>query len=141
MPAKAIEAAEATEAIRGVERDRFRAMVEGDGEALDALFAENVSYVHTNGKRETKRQFIDAITAGHRRYRQIEIQSQDVLPAGRDTCLVSGRALVEMESKNGALLFPHRLYRRSCASDRRPVAIGGVSGDARAARISSHKLE
>ena len=58
------------------------------------------------GKRETKRQFIDAITAGRRRYRQIEIQSQDVLPAGRDTCLVSGRALVEMESKNGALLFP-----------------------------------
>jgi hypothetical protein len=65
-----------------------------------------VSYVHTNGKRETKRQFIDAITAGRRRYRQIEIQSQDVIPAGRDTCVVSGRALVEMESKNGALLFP-----------------------------------
>jgi hypothetical protein len=96
MPAKTIEA------IRGLERDRFRAMVEGDGPAL----AENVSYVHTNGKRETKRQFIDAITAGRRRYRQIEIQSQDVLLAGRDTCLVSGRALIEMESKNGALLFP-----------------------------------
>jgi hypothetical protein len=29
-----------------------------------------------------------------------------VIPAGRDTCVVSGRALVEMESKNGALLFP-----------------------------------
>jgi hypothetical protein len=81
-------------------------MVEGDGILLDALLAENVSYVHTNGKRETKRQFIDAITAGRRRYRQIEIQSQDVIPAGRDTCVVSGRALVEMESKNGALLFP-----------------------------------
>lgn len=50
-------------------------MVEGDGPTLDALLAENVSYVHTNGKRETKRQFIDAITAGRRRYRQIEIQS------------------------------------------------------------------
>jgi hypothetical protein len=100
MPAKTIEA------IRGLERDRFRAMVEGDGAALDALLAENVSYIHTNGKRETKRQFIDAITAGRRRYRQIEIQSQDVVTAGKDTCLVSGRALIEMESKNGALLFP-----------------------------------
>jgi hypothetical protein len=100
MPAKTIEA------IRGLERDRFRAMVEGDGAALDTLLAENVSYVHTNGKRETKRQFIDAITAGRRRYRQIEIQSQDVVPAGKDTCIVSGRALIEMESKNGALLFP-----------------------------------
>ncbi|WP_250450178.1 nuclear transport factor 2 family protein [Caballeronia sp. ATUFL_M2_KS44] len=100
MPAKT------TEVIRGLERDRFRAMVEGDGVALEALLAENASYVHTNGKRETKRQFIDAITAGRRRYRQIEIQSQDVVAAGRDSCLVSGRALIEMESKNGALLFP-----------------------------------
>ena len=94
------------EAIRELERDRFRAMVDGDGELLDALLAENASYVHTNGKRETKRQFIDAISAGLRRYRQIEIQSQDVMPGGRDTWIVFGRALLEMESKNGALLFP-----------------------------------
>ncbi|MEA3094621.1 MAG: hypothetical protein QOJ04_5963, partial [Caballeronia sp.] len=58
------------------------------------------------GKRETKRQFIDAITAGRRRYRQIEIQSQELMPGGRDTWSVYGRALLEMESKNGALLFP-----------------------------------
>ncbi|MGA7817489.1 nuclear transport factor 2 family protein [Caballeronia sp.] len=100
MPAKLIEA------IRELERERFRAMVDGDGELLDTLLAENACYVHTNGKRETKRQFIDAITAGRRRYRQIEIQSMDVVPAGRDAWIVHGRALLEMESKNGALLFP-----------------------------------
>lgn len=72
------------DAIRGLERERFRAMVDGDGPSLDALLSDNVIYVHTNGKRETKQQFIDAITAGRRRYRQIEIQSQDVLPVGRD---------------------------------------------------------
>jgi len=104
MPAQPIDTP--IETIRELERDRFRAMVDGDGELLDALLAENASYVHTNGKRETKRQFIDAITAGRRRYRQIEIQSQDVMPGGRDTWIVFGRALLEMESKNGALLFP-----------------------------------
>ena len=104
MPAQPIDTP--IEAIRELERDRFRAMVDGDGELLDALLAENASYVHTNGKRETKRQFIDAIMAGRRRYRQIEIQSQDVIPGGRDTWIVFGRALLEMESKNGALLFP-----------------------------------
>ena len=104
MPAQPIDTP--VEAIRELERDRFRAMVDGDGELLDTLLAENASYVHTNGKRETKRQFIDAITAGRRRYRQIEIQSQDVMPGGRDTWIVFGRALLEMESKNGALLFP-----------------------------------
>jgi hypothetical protein len=104
MPAQPIETL--IEAIRELERDRFRAMVDGDGELLDTLLAENASYVHTNGKRETKRQFIDAITAGRRRYRQIEIQSQELMPGGRDTWIVYGRALLEMESKNGALLFP-----------------------------------
>jgi len=94
------------EAIRGLERERFRAMVDGDGQSLDTLLADNVSYIHTNGKRETKRQFIDGITGGRRRYRQIEVQSQDVLAVGRETCLVTGRALIEMEANNGALLFP-----------------------------------
>ena len=98
--------AKVIEAIRGLERDRFRAMVEGNGQQLDALLSENVIYVHTNGKRESKQQFIDAITHGRRRYRQIEIQSQDVLPVGRETCVVTGRALIEMEANNGALLFP-----------------------------------
>lgn len=100
MPAKLIDA------IRGLEHERFRAMVDGDGLSLDTLLADNVSYVHTNGKRETKRQFIDGITGGRRRYRQIEVQSQDVLPVGHETCLVTGRALIEMEANNGALLFP-----------------------------------
>ena len=99
--------AKVIEAIRGLERDRFRAMVDGNGPLLDSLLSETVSYVHTNGKRETKRQFIDGITAGRRRYRQIEIQSQEVLPVGRETCvIVTGRALIEMEANNGALLFP-----------------------------------
>lgn len=97
--------AKVIDAIRALERDRFRAMVDGDGEALDALLSDHVFYVHTNGKRETKQQFIDAIVAGRRRYRQIEIQSQDVLSVG-DTCIVTGRALIEMETNNGGLVFP-----------------------------------
>jgi ketosteroid isomerase-like protein len=99
-------AAKLIEAIRELERDRFRAMVDGDGPLLDELLSENVSYIHTNGKRETKQQFINAISAGRRRYRQIEIQSQEVLPVGAETCVVTGRALIEMEANNGALLFP-----------------------------------
>ncbi len=99
-------AAKVIEAIRALERDRFRAMVDGDVPVLDQLLSESVSFVHTNGKRETKRQFIDAISGGRRRYRQIEVQSQDVVPVGRETCVVTGRALLEIEANNGALLFP-----------------------------------
>ncbi|RKP49225.1 nuclear transport factor 2 family protein [Trinickia fusca] len=99
-------AAKMIEAIRVLERDRFRAMVDGDVPLLNQLLSDNVSFVHTNGKRETKQQFIDAIMGGHRRYRQIEIQSQEVLPVGSETCVVTGRALIEMEANSGALLYP-----------------------------------
>ncbi|WP_153101458.1 nuclear transport factor 2 family protein [Paraburkholderia hayleyella] len=92
--------------IRRLERERFRAMIEGDGESLDLLLSDGVSYIHTNGKRETKQQVIDSITSGRRRYRQIEIQSQDVLPAAPQACIVTGRILFEMEASNGVLLYP-----------------------------------
>ncbi|MDC6127187.1 nuclear transport factor 2 family protein, partial [Burkholderia gladioli] len=96
--------AKVIEAIRALERDRFRAMVDGDGEALDALLSEHVYYVHTNGKRESKQQFIDAITAGRRRYRQIEVQSQDVMPVGGEAFVVTGRVIVELEANNGGTM-------------------------------------
>ncbi|RDU99914.1 nuclear transport factor 2 family protein [Trinickia dinghuensis] len=99
-------AAKVIEAIRALERDRFRAMVDGDVPLLNQLLSDSVSFIHTSGKRETKQQFIDAISGGHRRYRQIEVQSQDVVAVGRETCVVTGRALLEMEANNGALLFP-----------------------------------
>ncbi|CAN0623616.1 DUF4440 domain-containing protein [Burkholderia multivorans] len=98
--------AKVIDAIRALERDRFRAMVDGDGEALDALLSDKVFYVHTSGKRETKQQFIDSIASGRRRYRQIEIQSQDVLTVGDDMCVIAGRALIEMETNSGGLVFP-----------------------------------
>ncbi|MBI0327254.1 nuclear transport factor 2 family protein [Burkholderia plantarii] len=94
------------EAIRALERDRFRAMVEGDGEALDALLSDSAYYVHTNGKRESKQQLIDAIVAGRRRYRQIEVQTQDVMPIGGEACVVTGRVIVELEANNGGIVFP-----------------------------------
>jgi hypothetical protein len=99
-------AAKVIDAIRGLERERFRAMVDGNGELLDALIADNVSYVHTNGKRETKQQVIDSIIGGRRRYRQIEVQSQDIVPLSSDICVVTGRVLIEMEANNGALVYP-----------------------------------
>jgi hypothetical protein len=99
-------AAKVIEAVRELERGLFRAMVEADEAALEAQLSDQLCYVHTNGKRENKRQFIEAICAGRRRYEMIEVQSQDVLPMGETACVVSGRALMEMAANNGALVFP-----------------------------------
>ena len=91
--------------VKELERERFRAMVEADGDQLDALLSDSVSYIHTNGKRESKAQFLTAITNGKRRYRQIEAESQDILLASDSMCIVTGKALVELEANTGAILF------------------------------------
>ena len=93
------------DAVRELERERFRAMVDADEESLAELLSERVNYVHTNGKRESKQQFITALANGRRRYRQIEIESQEIVPIGQETCVVTGRALLEMEVNGGSLVF------------------------------------
>ncbi len=98
-------AAKVIDTIRDLERDRFRAMVDGDEEALEVLLSERLWYVHTNGKRENKRQFIEAVTVGRRRYRLIEVQSQDIMAPGEGAYLVNGRALVDMAANNGGVVF------------------------------------
>jgi hypothetical protein len=94
-----------TETLQALEQARFDAMVDADGQALERLMSEKLIYIHTNGKRETRAQFIAALSAGHRRYQQIEVQDLEVVSFGEDTAVASGRALIEMETNNGALLF------------------------------------
>ncbi|GAB3628646.1 hypothetical protein PTE30175_05257 [Pandoraea terrae] len=90
------------DAVRSLEAARFSAMVEGDVEQLDSLLADGIHYVHSNGKRETKEQFLGALSSGRRRYRDIEIQAQELRQFG-DTVVVTGKLYVELETATGSL--------------------------------------
>lgn len=90
------------DAVRALETARFDAMVEGDVEQLDSLLADGMHYVHSNGKRETKREFLDALTSGRRRYLDIDIRAQELRQFG-DTVVVTGKVWVELETATGSL--------------------------------------
>ena len=90
------------DAVRERESARFDAMVEGDVEQLDSLLADGLHYVHSNGKRETKREFLDALTSGRRRYLDIDIRAQELRQFG-DTVVVTGKLKVELETATGSL--------------------------------------
>ncbi|WP_374618804.1 nuclear transport factor 2 family protein [Pandoraea sp.] len=90
------------DAVRERESARFDAMVEGDVEQLDALLADGLHYVHSNGKRETKREFLDALTSGRRRYLDIDIRAQELRQFG-NTVVVTGKLKVELETATGSL--------------------------------------
>lgn len=88
--------------VRELEEARFSAMVEGDVEQLESLLADGIHYVHSNGKRETKQEFLGALSSGRRRYRDIEIRAQEVREFG-DTVVVTGKLWVELETATGSL--------------------------------------
>ena len=51
-------------AIEALEDKRYAAMERADREVLEQLLADDLTYVHTSGRVETKSQFINSIESG-----------------------------------------------------------------------------
>lgn len=90
------------DAVRQLESKRFEAMVECDVDKLSTLLADGLHYVHSNGKRESKREFLDALSSGRRRYAAIDVNAQELRQFG-DTVVVTGKLEVELETATGSL--------------------------------------
>lgn len=88
--------------VRALETARFAAMVDSDIDQLRVLLNDDMNYVHSNGKCETKQQFLDALESGRRRYLDIQVKSQELRQFG-DTVVVIGRLWMELSSANGPL--------------------------------------
>src|SRR4051812_38731834 len=53
------------QAVLDAEDRRYRAMVEGDLVALDALLAPGMSYAHSSGRRESKDEYLGRLRSGY----------------------------------------------------------------------------
>ena len=92
------------EEIIALETRRIEAMTTRDGEALDKLLSEDLSYVHTSARVETKAEFIASITSGRIKYRTMEQEDVKVREYG-DTAVVTGNAKVHVESNGREAKF------------------------------------
>src|ERR1700754_2919767 len=52
-------------AVLAAEDRRYRAMLDADLDALDELCAEELSYAHSNGARDTKAEYVEKIRSGY----------------------------------------------------------------------------
>ena len=59
-----------------------RALAANDVAALDTLMTDNLRYTHANSLVETKREFLDKIRSGERRYLSLEFFDLEVCIAG-----------------------------------------------------------
>ena len=81
--------------VLAAEEQRYRAMVEADLAALDRLCADELSYAHSSGVRDTKQQYLGKVRSGYYRYLDVEHPVERVEVVG-DTAIVVGRMTADL---------------------------------------------
>ena len=90
--------------ILAAERMRFNAMTSEDFDVLESLLAEELTYCHSSGLRQSKNEFMRSIRAREFRYAAIALEGVPVVQVFGETAVVTGRAQVRAESKGGQSL-------------------------------------
>jgi ketosteroid isomerase-like protein len=84
-------------AVLAAEERRYRAMVDADLDALDELCADQLSYAHSNGARDTKAEYFDKVRSGYYVYHRIDHPVERVEVVG-DAAIVVGRMTADLDS-------------------------------------------
>ena|SRR5437879_2182543 len=83
--------------VLATEDQRFAAMLHADTAALERLLASDLTYVHTDGEQNTKREFLRVLGAGDLRYAAIVPEAREVRVNG-SIAVVAGRSAMRVES-------------------------------------------
>jgi ketosteroid isomerase-like protein len=82
--------------VLAAEDRRYQAMQDADLTTLDELFADELSYAHSSGARDTKSQYVEKVRSGYYVYRRIDHPVERVEVVG-DTAIVVGRMTADLE--------------------------------------------
>jgi len=83
-------------AVLEAEDRRYRAMLDADLATLDQLCADELSYAHSSGARDTKAQYFEKVRTGYYVYRRIDHPVERVEVVG-DTAMVVGRMIADLD--------------------------------------------
>jgi ketosteroid isomerase-like protein len=81
--------------IRELESRRFRAMIEADAVALEALLADSMIYTHSSATTDGKASYIAGVKSKKWQYRQIDRPVEDIQVHG-DTVVVTGQVRIDI---------------------------------------------
>jgi len=91
------------EEVLALERKRADAMVREDVETLATLLADDLSYTHSDGRRDTKESFLGLVAAPAIRYLGVDYSNQEVVDCG-DAVVVRGTARIRLLREPGEAL-------------------------------------
>jgi Domain of unknown function (DUF4440) len=83
-------------AVLAAEDRRYTAMQDADLATLDALCADELSYAHSSGVRDTKDEYLEKVRSGYYVYRRIDHPVERVVVVG-DSALVVGRMTADLD--------------------------------------------
>ena len=81
--------------VLAAEDRRYRAMLDADLATLDRLCADDLSYAHSSGVRDTKAEYLAKVASGYYVYRRICHPVERVAVVG-DTAVVVGRMTADL---------------------------------------------
>ena len=81
--------------VLAAEDARYRAMLDADLDTLDRLCADEVSYAHSSGVRDTKQEYFAKVRSGYYVYHRIDHPVERVEVLG-DTAIVVGRMTADL---------------------------------------------
>ena len=83
-------------AVLDLEDRRYQAMIDADLETMDRLIADEVSYAHSSGVRDTKAEYFEKVRSGYYDYHSIDHPVERVEVLG-DTAIVVGRMTADLD--------------------------------------------
>jgi hypothetical protein len=83
-------------AVLAAEDRRYRAMLDVDLTTLDAVCADDLSYAHSSGVRDTKDEYLGKVRSGYYVYRRIDHPVERVAVVG-DSAIVVGRMTADLD--------------------------------------------
>jgi ketosteroid isomerase-like protein len=106
--------------ILRVDARRIEALVNADLKTLEELYSDELVYIHSGGRIDSKRPYLALLAAGSLDYvSQRYDPPARVVVAGADTAFVTGRVTIELKSKTGQLstrvLTTSTVYARTAA--------------------------
>lgn len=91
LAAGVVRAAEpAVEAVLKADRARLAAMMAGDGVALGRLMSDELRFVHSDGRIETKIDYVKNMLAGDTQYADAKTSGVEVMKASSEVVILIG---------------------------------------------------
>jgi hypothetical protein len=80
------------DAVRAAEAQRIQSLLAADFAKVDRLLADELTYTHSNAKRDNKAAYLEPFLSGRTRYKSLEPSEMSVRVYG-ETAIVTGRML------------------------------------------------